>query len=167
MKRKTRLGLAGALLGGLVLIAAGCGSGGSNAASSTPTTTAAATTTSSSGGRLGNLASAANCRELSNLGEQFAAAVAGKSKDVATQAALFQQFADKTPADIRPDFETIASAYSKVAGALKGVDLSSGKTPSASVLAKLAALSTQIGLGKLAKAEQHIAAWASKNCQAP
>lgn len=164
MTPKTRISLAGALLGGVLLLTAGCGGGGSSAGNTTPVTTAATTTTSSSGS---SLASAANCRELADLGNQFASAFAGKNHDVPAQAALFQQFADRTPADIKPDFETIAGAYTKIASALKGVDLSSGQTPSASVQAKLAALATQINQAQLAKAEQHIATWAATNCKAP
>jgi len=174
MKLTTRTSLAGALLGGLVLMTSGCGGGGSNnAANTTPSTTTAAgmttstMTTSTSGNNLGNLATAANCRQLADLGSQFAAAFAGTNKNIPAQAAVFQQFADKTPADIRPDFQTIAAAYSKIADALKGVDLSSGKTPSAAVLAKLAALSTQIDQAKLQKAETHISTWATQNCRAP
>ena len=75
-----------------------------------------------------------------------------------------KEFADKTPADIRPDFQEVADAYAKIADALKGVDLSAGKTPSPEVLAKIVKLSSELDQAKLTKAETNISAWASKNC---
>ncbi len=77
-----------------------------------------------------------------------------------------QDFASKTPSDIRPDFETLAAAFAKAASALKGVDVSSGKTPSAATLAKLTQLGTEFDSPALKKAEADIQAWAAKNCHA-
>lgn len=159
--------LLAAALGGLLLAAAGCG-GASNAAQtipSVPTTTGSVTTSTTAPG-LGSLASAANCRQLANLGSQMSSAFAGQNKNIETEAALLQQFADRTPTAVRPDFEVYASAFSKIANALKGVNLSSGKTPSPTVLAKLASLSSQINQTALQKASQHIATWATQNCHA-
>jgi hypothetical protein len=159
-----------AALGGLILALAGCGGGGKAAqvtfpTVTTPTVPASVTTVGTTSG-LGNLASAANCRQLADLGSQMSAAFSGANKNIQTQAQLLQQFADKTPADIRPDFEVFAGAYAKIADALKGVNLNSGKVPSAAVLAKLQALSTQLNQPALQKASAHIATWASKNCHA-
>jgi hypothetical protein len=86
------------------------------------------------------------------------------SSDVKKTATLLKEFADKTPSDIRPDFEVVAAAYAKMADALKGVDLTSGKTPSPAVIAKLTKLSSQIDSAALSKASAHIGAWAQKNC---
>jgi hypothetical protein len=162
----------------LVLAAAGCGSKKSattttttttteaaattTATTAATTTTAAATTTAASG--LGSLGSSENCQELENLGTAFASAFQGANGDVAKEAALLKAFADKTPSDIRPDFETLATAFDQIASDLKGVDLSSGKTPNAATLAKLATLSTQFSGEKFTQAATAISAWAQKNC---
>lgn len=168
MRRKTGTILAAALLGGLLLIAAGCGGGGSSTPPTTNTnaTTTSATTTSSSSSGLGSLASAANCRQLADLGSQFATAFTGKNANIQAESTLLTQFAAKTPSDIRPDFETIASAFSKIAGALKGVNLSSGQTPTAAQIAKLEQLASQINQTKVKQAAQHIQTWAEHSCKA-
>jgi hypothetical protein len=88
----------------------------------------------------------------------------GNGQNLEKTAALVKQFADKTPSDIRPDFEVLAADWTKVASALKGVDLTSGKAPSASVIAQLVKLSSQLDTQKLTVASQHIAAWAHTNC---
>ena len=49
---------------------------------------------------------------------------------------------------------------------LKGVDLTSGKAPSAEVIAKLTKLSSEIDTAALSKASANIGAWAQKNCTA-
>jgi len=183
MMNRKRTILCAAVLGGLLLVAAGCGGGGKSAAKTTTTTPVGATgagptgrtgvtssngptggTTTASG--LGALASASNCLQLSDLGSKLSAAFTGNTHNIQKQAALIQQFADHTPSDIRADFETLAGAYTKIANALKGVNLSSGQVPSASVLAKLASLSTQINEAAVQKASQHIATWATQNCHA-
>lgn len=170
-----------ALVAVAVLAAAGCGSKKSSTTTTTttnsaattttsattttaaaPTTTTAPTTTSSSS--LGSLGSVANCKSLADLGTAFAQAFEGAGGDVQKEAQLLQDFASKTPSDIRPDFETLAAAFVKVAGALKGVDLASGKTPDAATLAKLQQLSTEFTSPKLKAAEAHIQAWATQNC---
>jgi hypothetical protein len=170
----------------LVVAAAGCG-GSKKAASTTTTTTSttsttttttsstastastststeATTTTAASG--LGTLASAANCAQLQNVGAEFANALQGTNGDMSKSAAIFKEFADKTPSDIRPDFETIADALQKYADALKGIDLTGGKVPDAATIAKLTQISQSLDNAKLTQAEQHISAWAAQNCHA-
>ncbi len=185
MRRKPLQLLVLALIAVFVATAAGCGSKKSSAppvttttttteattaastattsATTTQTTTTAATTTPAVAG-LGALTG--SCAQLANLGQAFGSAISGAGNDPQKEAALLQQFADKTPSDIRPDFETLAAAFSKIASALKGVDLSSGKVPNASTLAKLTALSSQLNTADLTKAEANISAWAAKNCHA-
>lgn len=180
MRRRTTQIFAFSFLLVLVLAAAGCGSKKSatttttttatttEAAATTTTTTAAATTTTAATTPavtgLGALGSSANCQSLENLGTAFASAFQGANGDVAKEAALLKQFADKTPADIRPDFETLATAFNQIAADLKGVDLSGGKTPDSATLAKLATLSTQFTGAKFTQAAANISAWAQKNC---
>ncbi len=176
MRRRTIRIFAFSFLAVLVLAAAGCGSKKSATttttttattteagATTTPATTTPAATTSGGSG-LGSLSSSANCQQLENLGTAFASAFQGANGDVKKEAALLKAFADKTPADIRPDFETLASAFDQIASDLKGVDLSGGKTPDAATLAKLATLSTQFTGAKFTQAAANISAWAQKNC---
>jgi hypothetical protein len=172
----------------VVIAAAGCG--GKKKSSVTSTSTAAATTTttttapastaatttpatsSSSGGGntstngLAALASAANCKSIADIGQAFAQAIQGTNGNVQKDAELFKEFADKTPSDIRPAFQTVAAALAKVANALKGVNLGSGKAPDAATIAKLEQLGTQINSPAVQKAETQISDWAAKNCHA-
>ena len=142
----------------------------STATTSTDTTSTDTTSTDTTGtgtSSLSALTSAGNCADLANMGAALSQAFSGTgTNDVQKQAQLLKEFADRTPEDIRPDFETVADAYSKIADALKGVDLSPGKTPSPEVLAKLMKLSTELDQTKLTQAETNISAWASKNCRA-
>jgi len=176
MRRKSLSILAVIALSGLVLVAAGCGSSKHNTASSTKaattttakattTTTAAATTTSTKSSGLSGLANASNCAQLAGLSTGFSQALSGTGgTDVQKISALLKEFADKTPSDIRPDFEVVAAAYAKVAAALKGVNLTPGSTPDPAAIAKLTKLSTEIDQKALTKAYTDIGAWAQKNC---
>jgi hypothetical protein len=180
MRRRTTQILSILLVLVVVLAAAGCGgkkkttttttttvTATTNAATTTAettTTTTSGTTTAASSSGLGALA--ANCKQLSDLGQAFSQAFQGANGDVQKQAAILKEFADKTPSDIRPDFETLANAYTQIAGALKGVDLSGGKTPDAATLAKLMALSQKFQNAQFQTAVQHIETWAAKNCHA-
>ena len=162
---------AAALFAALALLATGCGSSHPAAATTAGTTTSSAstgtstpaTTTTGSSGQLGLLTSA-SCRQLLDLSRSFAQAMAGSLQNLPKTAALVQRFADQAPPEIRPDFQILAADWTKVAAALKGVDLTSGKAPSASVLARLVKLSSQLDAEQLTTASQHIQAWANANC---
>jgi hypothetical protein len=109
------------------------------------------------------------CAQLVQADEQYGQALAtaatgGSSADIQKEEQVFQQFADNAPSDIKSDFEVIASAFKKYADALQGVNLSAGQTPSASQLAKLAALGHEINQQQLQQAGQNISAWVAKNC---
>ena len=176
MNRQVVRVLVAVAFGGLVLAAAGCGGGksttttegasaGTTTATTETTTEASTTTGTGTAEALGALLSSKNCRELVNSATSFSQALSGAGgTDVKKAADLMKEFADKTPADIRPDFEVLADAYAKYAEALKGVDLTSGKTPSPDVIARLQKLSSQIDQAKLTQASQHITAWIQKNC---
>jgi hypothetical protein len=179
MRRKPLSILAVIALSGLVLAAAGCGSSKHKAAATTTqsgatttektattaTTATTSTTTTSKSSGLSGLANASNCAQLAGLSTAFAQAMSGSgSSDIKKTAALLKDFADRTPKEIRPDFEVVAAAYAKMADALKGVDLTSGKTPSPAVIAKLTKLSSEIDSPALSKASANIGAWAQKNC---
>lgn len=171
----------------LVVVAAGCGSKKKSAASGTTTTAAAtttaeattteaATTTTTSGGGGGgtpSFASAKNCAQLASLGQKFSAAItaatgSGGQADLDKEQKLFKQFADAAPSDVRGDFETIAAAFSSVVDAFKksGYTPGTGKVPSAEQLLKLESAAKEFSSPKLQAAEQHLTAWAGKNCGA-
>ena len=165
--------LALAALSLIVVVAAGCGKtkSATGTQSSTTTTTASSTstttTTPATAGTTGlsGIATSANCLQLAGLGASFAQALSGSgSTDVQKTATLLKQFADRTPAAIRPDFQAVAAAYVKVADALKGVNLTAGKVPSAAAMAKLTQLGTEINSASLRKADADITAWAHTNC---
>lgn len=191
MRQKTILVAGLASLAMIVLVAAGCGGGSKNAAATTEattteaatteaattteaTTTEAATTeaattteaTTTTSNDLSGIATAGNCKELADLGQKFSSAMSGaaSSQDLKKEAQLLKEFADKTPSDIKPDFEVYADFVSKVADAYNGV--TPGSTPSPAQIAALQKLATEIDQAKLSAASQHIAAWVTKNCHA-
>ena len=159
-------------LAAVVILAAGCGGGGNKSATTTTqaaATTKAATTTAAAAATSGlsGLATTANCRQLANLSNEFSTALQGtNSKDVKKTAALLKQFADKSPSEIRPDFETVAADYAKIADALQGVNVKAGSIPDPKALLKLQKLATSIDTTKLTKAATNIGTWAQKNCVA-
>ena len=183
MRRKSVLVLCLALVGVLALVAVGCGGGGKKSAATTTeavtteaatteattteaVTTEAATTEATTTSNLSGIASAKDCKDLTDLSQKFSAAFSGSANggDVKKQAALFQEFADRAPSDIRADFQVIAKYFTKVAevaGSLKP-----GTTPDAATIAKLQKLQTEVDQTKLTQAGQHISAWAQKNCKA-
>ena len=125
----------------------------------TPHTTSNPTTTPTS-----TVASAKNCKGLADLGQKFSSAFTGaaNAQDLKKEAQLLKEFADKTPTDIRPDFQLVAQYMTKVADAIGGLKL--GGTPNAATLAKLQKLATEIDQAKLTAASAHISAWVRKNC---
>jgi hypothetical protein len=174
--RQFRIFLIG-LVGLVVLTVAGCGSKKSatttttattttsmtTAATGTTTTTAAAATTAS-GSTAGLGALSGSCSQFASLGEEFANAMEGSAGDTAKTAAVLKAFADKAPADIKPDFEILATDFQKIAAATQGIK--PGQTPDAATLAKLSALSSSLDTAALTKASTDISTWAAKNCHA-
>jgi hypothetical protein len=175
--RRTSIAVLGlSLLAALALVVAGCGGGKKSAATTEAATTAAATTTeaatteattteaTTTTSALSGLSK--NCKDFVDLGQKFSAAFSGtaKSQDVKKQAALFKDFADKAPSDIRADFQVIAGYFSKIAEVAGNLKV--GQTPDAATIAKLQKLSTEIDQTKLTQASQHIATWSQKNCHA-
>jgi hypothetical protein len=106
-----------------------------------------------------------NCRQFVQFASDFSQALSGTGDtDIQAAADELQKFADEAPDEIKDDFETLAEYYSKIADALDGVDLSSGKTPSADVIAKLAQLSQDIDTTKVTEASTNITNWTQENC---
>ncbi len=164
------------VLAALLLVAAGCGGGKKAAgttAASTPATTQAATTeaastgaASTTGSNLSGLASSSNCKELADLGAQYSKAITGAAngQDLKKTGQLLEEFASKTPSDIRPDFKVVADAYSKLAGTIG--TLKPGTTPDPATLAKLQKLIAGLDQARLTQATQHISKWMRQNCGA-
>lgn len=156
----------------LGMVVAGCG-GGKKAASTTTTstattTTARATTTESKKAAAPSFASTHNCQQLAALGAQVAKSLQPTGSDLAATAAneakLLQALASAAPSDIRADFETFVSAFNDYVQALQKAGLKPGATPTAAQIATLGAATKSFSAPKLQKAEQHLSAWASKNC---
>ncbi len=156
-----------------MLAAAGCGSrkrASDNTTSSTAPAivlqTGALPTTSgvTTFAGLGALGSVAHCRQMPDLRPAFEQALQGTGGELQKELSVLQVFAAKAPAAIRPDVETIAIAYEKLAGALKGVNLGSGQTPDAATLAKVGTLATRVDSAAVRAADVHIQAWVKANC---
>jgi len=163
----------------VALVAAGCGGSDNNEASGstdtttvteTATETAASTETTSTetstdtGSSIGTGALSGECKQLAQLGEKFSASLSGQSGDLGDVAKAFDQLAGQVPDEIKPDFQVLAENYKKIAEALKGVDVQSGKAPTADQAAKLQQALTSIDNTKVQAAVTHLEAWAQKNC---
>ena len=170
--RAMKLGLLSVVVLGVVVVAAGCG-GGKKAASSTSTSAATttstrATTTESKKAAAPTFASAHNCLQLAALGAKVAKSLQPTGGDFAATAAnegkLLQAMASAAPSEIRADFETFVSAFNDYARAIQKAGFKPGATPTAAQVATLEAATKSFSTAKLQKAEQHLSAWASKNC---
>ena len=166
------------LLIATVVAVAGCGGESKSStpppvtvtvAASTPTTTTTAapttTTTTTTSGLSGD------CLKLATQGQQLSQALSGLSAG-STPAAIgkaadaYKAFAAQAPSEIRPAFQTIAAAFSKIAEAIKGFNYKAGGTPDPATLQKLQEVGTAFSAPDILAAEQKIAAWATSHCHA-
>ena len=165
------------LLAAFALVAAGCGGddGGDSASSDTTvvetdatetetdtetdTDTDTDTDTNSGGGVLEG-----ECAEFAGLSAKLSQALGGTSGDLESATGVFDELADQVPDEIRDDYEVLAENFSKLAEALKDVDLSAGATPSPEDLAKIQEVTQSLDSAEVQKASQNIEAWASENC---
>ena len=110
-----------------------------------------------------------SCRELVEFASELSDALLGKGDtDMQAAADAMQKFAGQAPTRSSATGFKIAFqnlACSKIANALQGVDLSSGQTPSAAVIAKLAKLSHAIDSTKLAPATPNLVAPGRRTCR--
>jgi hypothetical protein len=157
----------------LVVVVGGCGGGKKKSAAAattatTSTTTSAATTTASTTPVAPTFASTKNCQQLMTLGVKMSQALGSSSRSglssVGNEANLFKAMASAAPAEIRGDFVTFAGAFSAYAQAVAKAGLKVGKTPTAAQVAALATAAKSFSALKLQTAEQHLSAWAQKNC---
>ncbi len=171
MRRATTL----LVLAMLALAAGGCGgskkSASETTASTTTTTTTESSSTAESSTTTGNTATApvfasGKCKSLAasaaKINEQTSAATAsGNLEDAAKK---FQAYVDIAPSEIKGDVQTVADAFKSYAAALKGVNLTAGKTPSAADIQKITTAAKSFSQTKVKAAVQHIRAWVQKNC---
>ena len=166
------LGLLAVLLA-LAATTAGCGgSSKTSAPASTPSTNSVAPETTgpatTAKTATPTFATAHNCQQLIALGQQFAKAVSSTAGSAAARlsanARALQAMAAAAPSDIRADFQTLATAFNKFVQAYTKAGLKPGRTPTASQLSQIQAASTTFSTPKLRTAEQHLSAWAQKNC---
>ena len=167
--------IAALLIAALALIAAGCGGSSSDEASADTETTVAAETTmpeettattddsgTSTDVDLGNLSG--ECAQFAGISSKLAQSLSGQDANMEDAAKAFADIADQVPDEIKDDYQVIAENFAKIAEALKGVDLTSGQTPSPEALAKLQELSKTMDSAEVQQASQHIEAWVSEHC---
>jgi hypothetical protein len=104
-----------------------------------------------------------DCAQLATIGASIAQAVDPSGNFDADEASqLYEQLAEKAPAEIQDDLAVFANYLGEIADALQGVDLSSGQAPSPEAAQKLQALSNTSP--EVQQAANHLSDWASENC---
>ncbi len=166
--------LAALLIAVVALVAAGCGGSDNNEASSDTVTAVATETTSmdttstsdtsgtSTDSSVGNLSG--ECAQFAGVSTKIAESLSGQNANIEDAAKAFDEIASQVPDEIKDDYQVIAENFSKIAEALKGVDLTSGKAPSAEALAKLQEVSTSMDSAEVQQATKNIEAWVQQNC---
>jgi hypothetical protein len=165
---RSKLLIASVLAGAVVLVAAGCGGSSkkpSASATTAPATTAAASTSTA---QPTAFASTKNCRQLAALGTKMSQAMQAASgkggTDLTAEAKGFQSMADAAPSEIRGDFKTFATAFNAYAQALDKAGYKPGTVPNAGQLVQMMKAVKAFSAPQLQTAEQHMTAWAQKNC---
>ncbi len=72
--------------------------------------------------------------------------------------------ANAAPAEVHTDFETLANAFNSYVHALVKAGIKEGTIPTAKQIAQITAAARAFSTPKLRAAEQHLSAWAQKNC---
>jgi hypothetical protein len=146
----------------VVAIVAGCG--GSNKAATSAATKAPSTTSAAAP----SFTSATHCQALAGVGTKFAQAMSAASRggkfDLQTAVSAYQALASAAPAQIRPDVQLMAQAFSSFAAALSKAGYVPGKVPSPAQLAGLTTAAKIFSQPKLRAAGQRLSAWAHQNC---
>jgi hypothetical protein len=165
--------LAVLLLAALALLAAGCGgddsdssaSGDDAAAVETEATDATDDSATEDDGTSDDDSAAleGECANFAGLSAKLSSALAG-TNGVDSAAEVFDEIADQVPEEIRDDYEVLVDNFRELADALKGIDISSGGTPSPEALAKLQELSGKLDTPEVQQATENIEAWARENC---
>jgi hypothetical protein len=169
---------------GVVMLAAGCGSGKKHASPNSAGPTGAtglngATGPAGSTGALGatgngasSFASAKNCLQFAGLAAKIASAMApttsgGTEASFQAESRELQAFADAAPSDIKADFQTFATAFSSYLNALQksGYKIGSIAQPTPAQIAALTNAAKKLDTAKMQAAEGHLAAWVTANCK--
>ncbi len=97
----------------------------------------------------------------------LAASGGNTASTLKTEATLLQGLANSAPSDIRPDFETMATAFTAFVGALEkaGYKLGSTTPPTAAQIAALTKAAKSFNTAKVTAAEKHLTTWAHQNCK--
>lgn len=153
----------------LAALAAGCG-GGSKKPATTLESSTSNTKPSTTSAQPPSFASAKNCQDLAGLAAKAAAAVAASGNSanaLPAEAAQLQALAQAAPSDIKGDFQTFAAAFSGFLHAIQtsGYKLGSKTPPTAAQAAAFAKAAKLFDTPKLRQAEQHLSAWARRNCK--
>jgi hypothetical protein len=77
---------------------------------------------------------------------------------------LLKRYAGQAPKEIRSDLETFAAAFTTYAKTLQKAGYKAGSSPTTSQITAIANAAKTFGSPKLRAAEQHLSAWAHKNC---
>src|SRR5205807_9126242 len=129
---------------------------------------AAPTTTSGGATSTPSFKSAHNCAQLASLGEQVAKSLQATSGDlkgtIDNEDKVLQAMANAVPSEIRGDFQTFEQAFHQYLQAISKLNIKAGSVPSADQIAQLTSAAKAFSTPKLRAAEQHLSAWASKNC---
>jgi hypothetical protein len=148
-------------------IVAGCGSSNKTATSAaitTPRTTSASTTSAAAP----SFASTTNCQQLAGVGAKFAQAMSAGTRggkfDLQTAVSAYQALASAAPAQIRPDVQLMAQAFSSFAATLSKVGYVPGKVPTPAQIAGVTTAAHVFSQPKLRAAGQRLTAWAHQNC---
>jgi hypothetical protein len=168
------------LIAALVLVVVVAGCGGSKKKSAAPPTTAAGSTTTAAAttatsattpSAVPKFTSAKNCGELTALGAKVSQALQSTSGSASSridnEVNAFKALANAAPSEIRGDFQTFATAFAAYAQALAKAGFKAGKVPTAAQIAVVTTAAKSFSAPKLRAAEQHLAAWAQKNCGIP
>jgi glutathione S-transferase len=91
--------------------------------------------------------------------------VTGSKFNETAAASDFQQLANAAPSAIRSDLQTVATAFSTFASALKKSGYVFGKTPTATQTAALESATSVFEQPKLKAADAALQAWSVKNCR--
>ena len=107
------------------------------------------------------------CLDFASVGAKVSEAFkasGGSGGDLTATAEAFDELVDAAPDAIKDDLETLAGGIQTMAEALKGVDLSSGQTPSAEDLQKLQKAMSSVDSAALQQASTNVEAWVQQNC---
>jgi hypothetical protein len=165
--------IAAMLVAALALIAAGCGGDDGEASGAADTAVVETDTVDHNGEgettegdtteETGSAALGGECAEFAGLGAKIQSAF-GVGGDVDSASEVFAELADRVPEEIRDDYRVLADNFKEFAEALKGVDLTSGETPSPETLAKLQQAATAMDQPEIQQASENIESWVEENC---